>query len=137
MTERVAMRPLGAAFRLIVVHLQSAASRLRDRAFDTPATNRGRADSRVRSAPLHWWRGMLACAFLLAGSVQVAFAQSQPATPPGTAIRNTGQASYTTSGGAARTLNSNEVVTSVAPPASRAAIELLRPSASNPIVTEP
>ena len=80
---------------------------------------------------------MLACAFVLAGSVQGASAQSQPATSPGTAIRNTGQANYTTSGGAARTLNSNEVITIVAPPASRAAIELLRPSASNPIVTEP
>ena len=67
------MRPLGVAFRLIVVHLQSAASRLRDRAFDTPATNRGRADSRVRSAPLHLWRGVLACAFVLAGSVQDSF----------------------------------------------------------------
>src|SRR5882672_10498659 len=136
MTERAAMRSLGVAFRLIAVHLQSAASRLRDRAFDTPATNRGRADLRVRSAPLHLWRGVLACAFVLAGSVQVASAQSQPATPPGTAIRNTGQASYTTSGGAARTLTSNEVVTIVAPPASRAAIELLR-SSSTAVVTEP
>ena len=137
MTERAAMRPLGAAFRLIVVHLHSAASRLRDRAFDTPATNRGRADLRVRSAPLHLWRGVLACALVLAGSMQAASAQSPPATLPGTAIRNTGQASYTTSGGAARTLSSNEVITIVAPPASRAAIELLRPNASNPVVTEP
>ncbi|HKE44034.1 MAG TPA: hypothetical protein VKB41_05795 [Steroidobacteraceae bacterium] len=69
---------------------------------------------------------------MLAGGVQVAAAQSAP----GTAIRNTGQASYTTSGGAARTVLSNEVVTLVEPPASRAAIELLRPS-STPVVSEP
>ena len=131
------MRPLGAAFRLTVGHLQSAVGRLRDRAFDTPARNRGRADSRVRSAPLHFWRRLLACTLLLAGGTQAAAAQSPPTTAPGTAIRNTGQASYTTSGGAVRTLLSNEVLTVVEPPASRAAIELLRPGSGNPLVTEP
>jgi uncharacterized repeat protein (TIGR01451 family) len=72
--------------------------------------------------------------FLLA--LAAGLVQAQSTTPPGTAIRNTGQATFTSVGGTVRAVSSNEVVIVVEPPRSQATISLMRPSGS-PAVNQP
>src|ERR1700752_2411525 len=135
MTEQPASGPLGAIRRLTVASLQMAAGRLRNRAFDTPAHGRDGADSQVRSVPRAWARVLVRSGFLAALLV-TGLVHAQSSTPPGPAIRNTGQATFTSNGGALRAVVSNEVVIVVEPPRSGATINFLRPS-SSPAVQQP
>lgn len=135
MTEQPVYGPLGAIRRLTVASLQMAAGRLRNRAFDTPAHGRDGADSQVRSVPRAWARVLVRSGFLAALLV-TGLVHAQSSTPPGTAIRNTGQATFTSNGGALRAVSSNEVVIVVEPPRSQATINFLRPS-SSPVVQQP
>ena len=134
MTGLAASGPLGAIHRLTVASLQMTAGRLRDRAFDTPAHGRGGADCDVRSAPRAWARVVVRSG-ILSVLLAAGLVHAQSSTPPGTAIRNTGQATFASVSGAARAVSSNEVVIVVEPPRSQATISLLRPS-SSPAVNE-
>ena len=130
MTERATTGVLGAIHRLAA----QAAGWLRVRAFDTPAHGRGRADLRVRPAPRPW-AFALGRSLILLGLATTGLAHAQSPTPPGTAIRNTGQATFVNVSGATRVVASNEVLIVVEPPRSSATLSLLR-SAAIPVALQ-
>ena len=131
MTERASSGVLGAIHRLAV---RLAAGWLRGRAFDTPAQGRGRADHRVRPA-LRPWAFVLGRFLILVGLVTTSLVHAQSPTLPGTAIRNTGQATFVNVSGAARAVTSNEVVIVVEPARSPASISFFR-SAAIPVALQ-
>jgi uncharacterized repeat protein (TIGR01451 family) len=76
--------------------------------------------------------------FLISMSLlTIGLAHAQSPTPPGTAIRNTGQASFVNVSGTVRTIASNEVVIVVAPPRSTASISFFRSAAIPAALQQP
>src|SRR5215510_16271582 len=129
MSERAAMRPLGAFLRLTAASLQTAAGRLRDRAIGIPVRSGSGAGFNARSA-LARFRTTLARAtavVLLGAFCNTVWAQ---ATAPGTAIVNSAQASFIRGANLQTTVTSNTVTTVVEPARSSASLALVRPSAA-------
>jgi uncharacterized repeat protein (TIGR01451 family) len=78
---------------------------------------------------------VLGRSLILLGLVTTGLVHAQSPTPPGTAIRNTGQASFVNVSGAVRVVSSNEVVVVVQPSQSSATLSLLR-SAAIPVALQ-
>lgn len=69
---------------------------------------------------------LLIVVFLLLGGARLAGAQSVSPTPPGSVVRNVASVEYALSPGKLETVLSNEVSVTVEPPATRAAVRILR-----------
>src|SRR5262245_45762820 len=125
MTERAAVRPLGAILRLTAASLQTAAGRLRDRAFGIPVRTGSGAGLRARSALARFRTVVLRATAVTLLGFGTAWAQ---ATAPGTPISNTAQATFIRGASLQTTVNRNTVATLVEPARSSASLMLVRPS---------
>lgn len=135
MTGRAALRPLGTFLRSTVAHLQTAAGRIRDRAFGTPGRTGSGADVKVRPAFARLrvvLVRVLAALLLMPVSSLISSPTAAQTTAPGTLINNVAQATFVR-GNTATTVASNTVATMVVPQSSRSTIQLLR-TAAGPVL---
>src|SRR5258705_188043 len=128
------MSPRAAGLRLPgawcnVLTLPRASRRRQEPDIDTPE-RRGGGDRKISAASRAFARVSIALLGVLAAQLGAYPVLAQAVTPPGTQVHNYAEAHFDRAVGRTETVRSNEVVTTVVPGRSRAAVQFVRTVAS-------